>query len=86
MAMSYSIPVVAFEGGSIGDILENDHNGLVVERGAAQLAAAAARLLSDRELSVRLGEAGRETVRTTFSADGMVEGTARIYERLAGTR
>jgi len=84
MAMGCALPVVALEGGSIGEVLENGRNGLVVQAEAGPLASAAALLLSDGELARRLGEAARETVRMKFSADGMVEATERIYQRLTG--
>lgn len=81
-AMSHALPVVAFAGGSIADVLEDGHNGLIVPAAAPPLAAAAARLLSDAALARRLGEAARKTVNTRFSAARMVEATERVYQRL----
>jgi glycosyltransferase involved in cell wall biosynthesis len=85
-AMSCALPVVALEGGSIGDILEDGRNGLVVAPAAAPLAAAALRLFTDKPLAGRLGAAARETVSARFSAARMVEATAEIYQRLIASR
>ncbi len=81
-AMSYALPVVAFEGGAAGEIVEDGRDGLLVAPAAAPLAAAATRLLTDHALAHRLGEAARQTVSARFSAARMVEATAQIYQRL----
>ena len=67
-AMSCALPVVAFEGGAAGEILEDGRDGLLVAPAAAPLAAAATRLLTDNALARRLGEAARQTVSARFSA------------------
>jgi glycosyltransferase involved in cell wall biosynthesis len=85
-AMSCGLPVAAFGGGATAELLEDGRNGLVVAPAAAPLAAAAALLFGDGALARRLGEAARETVNTRFSAQGMVEATARIYKRLIAPR
>jgi len=85
-AMGYALPVVALKGGSIGDVLEDGRNGLIVEPAAAALAAATGRLFGDPALARRLGGAARDTVKTRFSAGGMVDATASLYERLTASR
>jgi glycosyltransferase involved in cell wall biosynthesis len=85
-AMGYGLPVAALEGGSIADILDDGRNGLISTATPEALAGAAVRLLTDIVLARRLGEGARETVRERFSAGGMVEATARIYERLIAPR
>jgi glycosyltransferase involved in cell wall biosynthesis len=85
-AMGYGLPVAALEGGSIADILDDGRNGLISTATPEALAGAAVRLLTDIALARRLGEGARETVRERFSAGGMVEATARIYERLIAPR
>lgn len=85
-AMSCGLPVVAFNGGATGDVIEDGHNGLAVAPAAPLLAAAVALLLRDRSLAQRLGDAARTTVAARFSVGGMVEATARIYERLIAPR
>ena len=85
-AMSCALPVVALQGGSTGDVLEDGRNSLIVAPAAAPLAAAAMRLLTDKALAGRLGAAARETVDSRFSAAQMIEATAQIYERLVASR
>jgi glycosyltransferase involved in cell wall biosynthesis len=86
MAMSYALPVIALEGGSTAEIVEDGCNGLVAAPVAASLAAAALRVFGDVALAYRLGEAARETVRARFSASGMVEATEGVYRRLIAAR
>jgi glycosyltransferase involved in cell wall biosynthesis len=55
-------------------------NGLLVPPGDPwALAAATARLLSDRPLAAALGRAARQTIEQRFSADRMAEATERLY-------
>jgi glycosyltransferase involved in cell wall biosynthesis len=84
-AMSFGLPVVALSGGGVTEAVEDDGNGLLVKEPVPALfAAAAARLLNDAALARRLGDAARETVAARYSADGMVEATLRVFERLTG--
>ena len=41
-------------------------------------------LLTDRQLSARMGRRGYEKVRERFSQERMVDETVRLYERLLG--
>jgi glycosyltransferase involved in cell wall biosynthesis len=85
-AMAYGLPLVAFARGGNPEAVEDGKNGLLVkELHASALAEAIARLAADRDEAHRLGEAARETVRTRFSADQMVEGTLRLYEEMNGS-
>ena len=82
-AMAHALPVVTLARGGITEIVQDGSNGLLVQQASpAALAAAATRLLADRELSRKLGEAARQTVTTNFSADRMVESTLAVFERL----
>ena len=54
------------------------------EASAEALAQAAARMLRDTALRERLTRAARETVASRYSADRMIDDTARIFERLIG--
>jgi len=49
---------------------------------SAALAAAIRRLLSDRPLMQRMGQAGRMLVASEFSIDRMVEGNLQVYREL----
>ena len=82
-AMAYGLPLVAFARGGNPEAVVDAKNGLLVSQlDAGALAAAIARLLSNRDEAQRLGEAARETVIAHFSADRMVEETLRLYQRL----
>lgn len=85
-AMAYALPLVAFARGGNPEAVEDGKNGLLVkDLDARALAEALARLLADSAEARRLGEAARETVRARFSADQMVEGTLRLYERFVSS-
>ena len=49
---------------------------------AAELAQELAKLLMDRELGRRLGNLARQRVLHEYSRNSMIEGHARIYERI----
>ena len=55
---------------------------IVPPRDPAALAAALVRLLNDKPLRDRMGEAGLARARATFSVEKMVEGTLAAYARL----
>jgi glycosyltransferase involved in cell wall biosynthesis len=86
-AMAYGLPVVAFGRGGIPEVVEGGRNGLLVkELDPSALAEAIARLLSNPAEARRLGEAARETISLSFSADRMVDATLHLYERLIAAR
>lgn len=79
-AMGYGLPVVAVARGGVPEIVEDGRTGLLVpEPDPATLCEALARLLSDAELSRRLGQAAREAIEQRFAADRMVANTLRVY-------
>ncbi len=79
-ALAMRKPVVAAAAGGLPEIIRHEETGLLVPPKEPQpLAEAIVRLLRDRELGRRLGEAGRRLVEADFSADSMVEGTIRVY-------
>ena len=79
-AMAYGLPVISTTKGALGEVVEDGRTALVAEPNAADFAAAMLRLLPDRALRERLGEAGRAEVKLRFSADLMVEETLKVYE------
>jgi glycosyltransferase involved in cell wall biosynthesis len=82
-AMAHALPVVALARGGIKEIIEHASNGLLVQTAEpAALSSAAARLLTNRELALRLGEAARETIIAKFSANRMVDNTVAVFEGL----
>lgn len=84
-AMAMGVPVVATRIGGVGEILENDRQGLLVPPDdEAALADALGSLLRDPERRRTLGAAGRSRVEE-FSMEQMIRRTEDIYNRLCGT-
>jgi glycosyltransferase involved in cell wall biosynthesis len=82
-AMAFALPVVALARGGIAEIIEHGRNGvLVAEPKSDALARVAARILRNGELRTKISRAARESVASRFSADRMVDATARIFEEL----
>jgi len=82
-ALAMRKPVVAAAAGGLPEIVRHEVTGLLVPpREPEPLADAIVRLLRDRELARRLGEAGRRVVEEEFSAESMVEGTLRVYREV----
>jgi glycosyltransferase involved in cell wall biosynthesis len=82
-AMSYSLPSVAVAGCAVPEVVQDEHNGLLVPaRAPDAIARAVARLLDDPGLGARLGSAARETVKQHFSSDRMVQHTIDLYQQV----
>jgi glycosyltransferase involved in cell wall biosynthesis len=80
-AMAHGRPVVATAVGGLADAVADGETGLLVPAGdTAALRAALERLLADRGLRERLGEAARACARERFSWDAYVAGAVGIYE------
>lgn len=76
-------PVVASRVGGIPEIVTDGVDGLLVPPAdSAALAEALARLIDDPLLRARLGGAGSERVRQSFSFENMMRRYERIYDRL----
>ena len=86
-AMAHARPVVASAVGGLLDLVADGETGIHVPAGDVRaLRAALERLLGDRELRRRLGEAGRERVRERFSWAAVTDATIDVYERASGKR
>jgi glycosyltransferase involved in cell wall biosynthesis len=86
-AMAHGLPVLALARGGIAEIIEDGRNGVLAQEASAEaLARAAARMLRETELRERISGAARETVASRYSADRMVNDTARIFEGLISGR
>lgn len=82
-AMSVGTPCIASRVSSIPEIVDHEHNGLLIEPGdSAQLLQALRRLQADRELLLRLGQAGREKVRAVFAETTMIANYERLFDDL----
>jgi glycosyltransferase involved in cell wall biosynthesis len=83
-AMAHARPVVATNVGGLRDLVIDGRTGLFVPpQDPAALRAAFERLLGDRDLRRRLGEAGRERARRHFSWDAVTDATVAVYKMAA---
>jgi glycosyltransferase involved in cell wall biosynthesis len=79
-AMAMARPVVATPAGVAPAVVQDRATGLSVPfKDAGALARAVNELLDDPDLALRLGNAGREAVRRSFSLDAMVDALVRVY-------
>jgi glycosyltransferase involved in cell wall biosynthesis len=76
-------PIVAVRAGGMPEVVKDGENGLLVPPADTDaLASALSKLLSDRDLMWRMGQAGRELIREQFSIGRMVEGNLQVYQNL----
>jgi glycosyltransferase involved in cell wall biosynthesis len=81
-AMAHGRPVVASAVDGLRDLVVDGETGLLVPPGdVLKLRAALERLLGDRELRERLGRAGRERARASFSWDESTRLTRDAYAK-----
>jgi glycosyltransferase involved in cell wall biosynthesis len=86
-AMSHALPVVAFDVGGIGEAVKDGVTGfLCSERDVEAHAAALERLLLDRALSSRMGEAGARRIREFFSPATMAGKVTSLFEEVLKSR
>jgi glycosyltransferase involved in cell wall biosynthesis len=79
-AMNAGVPVIGSRIGGITDIVVDGESGLLVPPADAEaLAGALRRVLGDRAYGRRLGDAGRERVRTKFTWDAITARWDAIY-------
>ena len=76
-------PVVATRVGSLPELIEDGRTGFLVEPGDWQaLAERIVRLLHDRALADRMGQAGQDMVRAQYTIEQTVHQTEACFERL----
>ncbi len=81
--MSAGLPVVATDLPGHREFIIPEETGMLVPIGRrAEFAASAVRLLKDRELARRWGEAGRARARRDFSPDVLVQKYQELYRDL----
>jgi glycogen(starch) synthase len=79
-AMAHGRPVVAGDVGGLRDLVVHEETGLLVPlRDVGALRAALERLLADRELRRRMGEAGRARIAERFTWQRFADETLRAY-------
>jgi glycosyltransferase involved in cell wall biosynthesis len=80
-AMAHGKPVVAGDVGGLRDLVVHEETGLLVPpRDVDALRSALQRLLSDRELRQRMGQAGRARIGEHFTWQRFVDETLRAYD------
>jgi glycosyltransferase involved in cell wall biosynthesis len=80
-AMAHGRPVVAGDVGGLRDLVVHEETGLLVRpRDVGELREALERLLADRELRRRMGEAGRARIGEHFTWRRFADETLRAYE------
>ena len=83
--MAASKAAVATRAGGIPEVLVDGETGYLVEpRDHRAMADRLVVLLKDEPLRRRFGDAALARARERFTVERMVEGTAAVYERLAG--
>jgi glycosyltransferase involved in cell wall biosynthesis len=86
-AMAAGRPVVATSVGGNPEVVRHGETGFLVPPGNPEaMADAIGRLLSDRALAQRLGEAGRIRAESAFTLEAMVARLEALYERLLAER
>jgi glycosyltransferase involved in cell wall biosynthesis len=78
--MAVGLPVVATRVGGIPELIDHEHNGLLVPaRDADALATGVLRLLDDTAVANALGDAARRTIEERYSFDQMVRAFETLY-------
>jgi glycosyltransferase involved in cell wall biosynthesis len=81
--MAAGRPVVATPVGGTPELVVDGETGLLVPpRDPEALAAALRRVLDDRELAERLGEAGRRRVSERFTLEAMTRRLLELYDEV----
>lgn len=85
-AMLAGLPVVASRVSALPELVADGETGLLVPPDDPNaLASAVVRLLGDRQLAARLGEAGLARARAEFSVDRMARDTLAVYRAALAT-
>jgi len=81
-AMAVGVPPIAFAVGGIGEVVENETSGLLVQpEDVAAFAISADRLIDDEQLRASLARAAKARARM-FSAAAMTQATEAVYHQL----
>lgn len=82
-AMAYGLPIATTAVGGIPEVVSNDKEALLCEPGKPQvLADTITRLIDDRELRIRLGDAARKKVVACYSDKAVVAMWENLYGNL----
>jgi glycosyltransferase involved in cell wall biosynthesis len=81
-AMLCGKPVVSFDVDGAREVVNENTGRLIEPKNIEQLTDACAELLGDKALREKLGGQGRESVKTRFAPDTMVDTIEAVYRRL----
>jgi len=81
-AMALGKPVVVARRGMLPEMVDEGVSGIVVEDTPENVAEALARLIRDKDLRVRMGQAAREKARRDFRLDKQAEEVEAFYQRM----
>ncbi|PQO38072.1 glycosyltransferase family 4 protein [Blastopirellula marina] len=82
-AMASGIPVAATNVGGVGEVIENDKNGLLLPpKNAGALANILSKLIVSRDLRDRFGASGLQTVKERFSFTGVAGKIEALYQEI----
>lgn len=82
-AMAAGLPIVATKVGGIPELVEDGIGGLLVSpRAPAELANAIMRLVEDRELRPRMGQANAQRISEQFSIEASISAYEKLYFQL----
>jgi glycosyltransferase involved in cell wall biosynthesis len=84
-ALSCETPVVATPVGGIPEIVQNHENGILVPPGnPLKLAEAVQYLLDNKDIRIKMGRQGRESITKNFSIDVIAKRLREIYQKVIG--
>jgi glycosyltransferase involved in cell wall biosynthesis len=81
-AMLCGRPAISFDVDGAREVVNERTGRLIQPENVPQLIDACAELIADAPLRSRLGQTGRESVRTRFAPETMVDTIERVYEKL----
>jgi glycosyltransferase involved in cell wall biosynthesis len=86
-AMAHARPVVAYDIGGIGELVQHEVDGLLVRPGDRRaLAAAVKKMLADPVGAAAMGVRGREKVRAKYRLRNSLNAALRLYENAIAIR
>jgi len=85
-AMLCGRPAISFDVDGAREVVNETTGRLIEPKDVHQLVEACAELIADKSLRERLGAAGRESVRTKFAPDTMVDTIESVYRALLDGR
>jgi glycosyltransferase involved in cell wall biosynthesis len=86
-AMSYCVPVIAFDNGGVGEVVINDKTGILLpEKDIDGLATAIKKILADQPLRQRLTSQAYDYAEKNFSTKVIVSQQSEIYRQILGQK